>query len=85
MRGGRRVNPGLAQRQMDGCFFEAALERCLVSPSSVLVTRGFLETVGGAVQGIQTQRLFRGQRLDVAQRIARLVKAGGFRGILHRA
>jgi len=47
MRGGRRVNPGLAQRKMDGCFFEAALERCLVSPSSVLFTRGFLETVGG--------------------------------------
>lgn len=47
MRGGRRVNPGLAQQKIGGAFFEAALARCLVSPSSVLFTREFCDTVGG--------------------------------------
>jgi glycosyltransferase involved in cell wall biosynthesis len=47
LRGGRRVNPGKAQEKIDGFFFEQALVRCLVSPSSVLFTREFSETVGG--------------------------------------
>lgn len=47
LRGGRRVNPGTAQQKIDGWFFEAALARCLVSPSSVLLTREFFQTVGG--------------------------------------
>lgn len=46
MRGGRRVNPGVAQQKLDGWFFKEALGRCLVSPSSVLFTREFVETVG---------------------------------------
>ncbi len=47
MRGGRRVNPGAAHQKPDGFFFQAALARCLVSPSSVMLTREFLDTVGG--------------------------------------
>jgi len=46
MRDGKRVNPGRDQRKMAGDFFEAALVRCLVSPSSVLFSREFVEAVG---------------------------------------
>lgn len=47
LRGGRRVNPGRTCEKLDGFFFEQALKRCLVSPSSVLFTRTLLATVGG--------------------------------------
>ncbi|MFU2208418.1 glycosyltransferase family 2 protein [Solidesulfovibrio sp. C21] len=47
MRGGRRVNPGKAQGKPDGFFFEQALGRCLVSPSTVMFTREFWEELGG--------------------------------------
>jgi glycosyltransferase involved in cell wall biosynthesis len=47
MRGGRRVNPGMIHQKPDGFFFEQALSRCLVSPSTVLFTRGFWEEMGG--------------------------------------
>lgn len=47
MRGGRRVNPGRVHAKPDGFFFDKALERCLVSPSTVLFTRAFYEEVGG--------------------------------------
>ncbi|WP_428566800.1 MAG: glycosyltransferase family 2 protein [Solidesulfovibrio sp. DCME] len=47
MRGGKRVNPGKAQAKPDGFFFELALTRCLVSPSTVMFTREFHEEVGG--------------------------------------
>jgi glycosyltransferase involved in cell wall biosynthesis len=47
LRGGRRVNPGHGYEKLDGFFFEQALARCLVSPSSVLFTRELLDTVGG--------------------------------------
>lgn len=46
-RGGRRVNPGRVHAKPDGFFFEQALKRCLVSPSTVLFTRGFYEEIGG--------------------------------------
>ena len=47
MRGGRRVNPGEVHRKPDGYFFEQALTRCLVSPSTVLFTRAYWEEMGG--------------------------------------
>jgi glycosyltransferase involved in cell wall biosynthesis len=47
IRGGRRVNPGAAYQKPDGFFFEAALERCLVSPSTVLFTKTYWEELGG--------------------------------------
>lgn len=46
MRGGRRVNPGVAHAKIDGMFFAQALARCLVSPSAVLFTRAYWEAVG---------------------------------------
>lgn len=52
MRGGRRVNPGNAHAKPDGFFFEKALERCLVSPSTVLCTREFFQEVGGFDEGL---------------------------------
>jgi len=46
MRGGRRVNPTADHRKPDGFFFEAALVRCLVSPSAVMGSRAFWDEVG---------------------------------------
>ena len=47
IRGGRRVNPGEVHRKSDGDFFEAALARCLVSPSTVMGSRAYWERIGG--------------------------------------
>jgi len=47
MRGGRRVNPTAVHRKPDGFFFEESLERCLVSPSTVMCTRAFFDEIGG--------------------------------------
>ena len=47
MRGGRRVNPGRVHAKPDGFFFEQALARCLVSPSTVMLTREFWLEIGG--------------------------------------
>ncbi len=47
MRGGRRVNPGRIHQKTGGYFFERALGRCLVSPSTVLFTRAYWREMGG--------------------------------------
>lgn len=47
MRGGRRVNPCHVHRKPDGFFFKEALARCLVSPSTVMGSRGYWEECGG--------------------------------------
>lgn len=47
MRHGRRVNPNTASRKPDGFFFEQALARCLVSPSTVMGSRAYWEEMGG--------------------------------------
>lgn len=52
MRGGRRVNPGKAHAKPDGFFFDQALRRCLVSPSTVMCTRAFFEEVGDFDEGL---------------------------------
>ncbi len=46
MRGGRRVNPAVKHVKRDGDFFREALKMCLVSPSSVLMTRRVFEEAG---------------------------------------
>jgi glycosyltransferase involved in cell wall biosynthesis len=46
IRDSRRVNPGKAQAKREGFFFEAALSKCLVSPSCVAFDRSFWEEVG---------------------------------------
>jgi glycosyltransferase involved in cell wall biosynthesis len=45
-RHGRRVNPARRHLKPSGDIFEASLERCLVSPSAVMLRRTLLEEVG---------------------------------------
>ncbi len=52
MRGGRRVNPRRIHLKKDGDFFRQALRLCLVSPSSVMIERDFLQRVGGFDEGL---------------------------------
>lgn len=46
MRDGREVPQKAIHRKQGGCFFERALERCLISPSSVIMSRALLDKVG---------------------------------------
>lgn len=46
VRNGRRVNPGKMHAKQEGLFFEAALQRCLVSPSCVAFDREFWKDIG---------------------------------------
>jgi len=46
IRDGQKVNQKPIHRKQGGWFFERALERCLISPSSVMISRGLLEEVG---------------------------------------
>ncbi len=46
IRGGRRVNPARKHIKPSGNIFEASLERCLVSPSAVMMHRSLLEEIG---------------------------------------
>ncbi len=46
MRHGRRANPGRKHLKPSGDIFEASLERCLVSPSAVMLRRSLLDEVG---------------------------------------
>jgi glycosyltransferase involved in cell wall biosynthesis len=46
MRGGREVPQKGIHRRQGGRFFERALERCLISPSSVMISRDLLDSVG---------------------------------------
>jgi glycosyltransferase involved in cell wall biosynthesis len=47
IRNGRRVNPCRRHSKPEGDIFAASLERCLVSPSAVMLRRDLLERVGG--------------------------------------
>lgn len=46
IRNGRRVNPGKVHAKREGYFFEAALERCLVSPSCAAFDRAYWKEFG---------------------------------------
>jgi glycosyltransferase involved in cell wall biosynthesis len=46
MKHGQVVNQKKIHRKQGGRFFERALERCLISPSSVMISRALLDTVG---------------------------------------
>lgn len=46
VRNGRRVNPARKHLKPTGDIFEPSLERCLVSPSAVMLRRTLLEEVG---------------------------------------
>ncbi len=47
IRNGRRVNPCKHHRKPVGWIWERSLERCLISPSAVLVKKSILERYGG--------------------------------------
>ena len=47
MRNGVRVNPCAHHRKPNGDIFEASLQRCLVSPSAVMLRRSLFERAGG--------------------------------------
>ncbi len=46
MKHGQVVNQKKIHQKQGGRFFERALERCLISPSSVMISRTLLDTVG---------------------------------------
>ena len=46
MRNGRRVNPKYKHAKFAGWFFERSLALCLISPSCVMFSREYWETVG---------------------------------------
>lgn len=45
-RNGKPVSQKKVHRKQGGWFFERALERCLISPSSVMISRSLLDRVG---------------------------------------
>jgi glycosyltransferase involved in cell wall biosynthesis len=47
VRHGKKVNPPLTHRKVAGHIFAQSLERCLVSPSAVMLHRRLLKEVGG--------------------------------------
>lgn len=47
LRNGRRLNPKKYHKKPQGYCFEALVERCLISPSAVIVHRSVFEKVGG--------------------------------------
>jgi len=47
VRNGVRINPGAHHRKPSGDIFAASLQRCLVSPSAVMLRRRLFERAGG--------------------------------------
>jgi glycosyltransferase involved in cell wall biosynthesis len=47
IRHGRRVNPPKTHEKFEGDLFAASLERCMVTPSSVMLQRALFEETGG--------------------------------------
>jgi glycosyltransferase involved in cell wall biosynthesis len=47
IRRGRRVNPPKTHEKSDGDLFAASLERCMVTPSSVMLRRTIFDEAGG--------------------------------------
>ncbi len=89
-RHGRRVNPCRHHMKHEGWIWEASLERCMISPSSVLIRRELLERAGGF-----DQRLPACEDYDLWLRISRhhpvgldkrpgIVKYGGHQDQLSR-
>jgi glycosyltransferase involved in cell wall biosynthesis len=52
IRRGIRVNPRATHRKPSGDIFRRSLERCLVSPSAVMMTRELFESLGGFDEGL---------------------------------
>ncbi|MCG6908815.1 MAG: glycosyltransferase [Deltaproteobacteria bacterium] len=52
IRNGRRVNAGKRHQKPSGMFFARSLELCLVSPSAVMLKKGFFRRMGGFDEGL---------------------------------
>lgn len=46
IRNGKRVNPPLTHEKFQGDLFSASLERCMITPSSVLIKRSLFDKAG---------------------------------------
>jgi len=46
IRNGRRVNPGIKHLKKEGDIFSESLKMCMISPSSVIFSRGIVEKYG---------------------------------------
>jgi len=53
IRNGRRVNPRAHHRKQGGDIFRISLERCMISPSAVMMRRRLLEETGGFDPSLQ--------------------------------
>ncbi|MBW1980100.1 MAG: glycosyltransferase family 2 protein [Deltaproteobacteria bacterium] len=71
-RNGRRVNPKRYHQKPSGDIFRASLERCLVSPSAVMIRRPFFEQLGGF-----DEELPMAEDYDLWLRAALVIKRGG--------
>ncbi len=47
IRNGKRVNPPATHKKFQGDLFEAGLERCMITPSSVIMERSLFDETGG--------------------------------------
>lgn len=47
IRNGTRVNPPQTHEKFEGDLFEAGLDRCMITPSSVILSRKLFDRVGG--------------------------------------
>ncbi len=47
IRNGKQVNPPMTHQKFQGDLFAASLQRCMITPSSVLLKRSLFETTGG--------------------------------------
>jgi glycosyltransferase involved in cell wall biosynthesis len=53
IRDGRKVNPPLTHQKSGGDIFLASIERCMVTPSSVMLTRELFDETGGFDETLQ--------------------------------
>ncbi|MGA2506575.1 MAG: glycosyltransferase family A protein [Chitinispirillaceae bacterium] len=53
IRRGRRVNPPKTHEKFEGDLFAASLERCMITPSSVMLRRTLFEQMGGFNESFQ--------------------------------
>jgi len=53
IRHGRRVNPPKTHEKIEGDLFAASLERCMITPSSVMLRRTLFELAGGFNESFQ--------------------------------
>lgn len=71
LRNGRRVNPHAHHRKPSGEFFLPSLDRCLVSPSAVMLRRDLFDALGGFDESLAVCEDY-----DLWLRVARRARIG---------